>query len=70
MNGYKPDWYKDIAEFTVVDIVCNMLYKPASVWVRLRSADELFNKRCGSGDFDVEESMVLKRIEAAKKKAA
>lgn len=35
MNGYKADWYKDVAEFTVVDTVCNMLYKPASVWVRL-----------------------------------
>ena len=70
MNGYKPDWYKDVAEFTVVDIVCNMLVNPSSVWVRLHSDDELFNKRCGIGDFDVEENKVLERIKDAKKKAA
>ena len=70
MNGYKPDWYKDVAEFTVVDIVCNMLINPSSVWVRLHSDDELFNKRCGMGDFDVEENKVLERIKDAKKKAA
>ncbi|MBS7297618.1 MAG: hypothetical protein KIG65_00895 [Eubacteriales bacterium] len=69
INGYKPDWYKGIAEFTVVDIVCNMLYKPESVWIRLHSDDELFNKRCGSGDFDVEEDKVLESIKVAKKAA-
>ena len=70
MNGYKPDWYKDIAEFTVVDIVCNMLVNPSSIRVRLHCEDEIFKKRCGSKDFDVPEEKVLERIETAKNKAA
>ena len=44
MNGYKPDWYKDIAEFIIVDIVCNMLVNPSSIWVRLHCEDETFKK--------------------------
>ena len=70
MNGYKPEWYKGIAEFTVVDIVCNMLINPSSIWVRLHSDDELFKKRCGGGDFDAPEDKVLERIEIAKIKTA
>ena len=69
MNGYRPDWYKDVAEFTVVNVVCNMLCKPESIWVRLHSDDELFKKRCGNSDFDAEEDKVLERIKAAKKAA-
>lgn len=68
INGYKPIWHKDIAEFTVVDIVCNMLINPSSVWVRLKSVDELFQKRCGAGCFDVPEDKVLERIREAEKK--
>lgn len=48
---------------------CICMGTPASVWVRLHSDDELFNKRCGSGDFDVEEEKVLERIKDAKKAA-
>ena len=68
INGYKPIWHKDIAEFTVVDIVCNMLINPSSVWVRLKSVDELFQKRCGAGCFDVPEDKVLERIREAENK--
>ena len=34
MNGYMPHWYKAVAEFEVVNIVCNMLINPPEVWVR------------------------------------
>lgn len=62
MNGYKPEWYKGIAEFTVVDMVCNMLINPNEVWLRLSSVDETFQKRCGSEEFDAPEKQVLERI--------
>ena len=64
MNGYKPEWYKDVAEFTVVDMVCNMLVYPSEVWLRLGSEDEMFRKRCGSEEFDAPEKQVLERMAA------
>ena len=64
MNGYKPEWYKDVAEFTVVDMVCNMLVYPSEVWLLLGSEDEMFRKRCGSEEFDAPEKQVLERMAA------
>lgn len=64
MNGYRPEWHKGIAEFTVVDMVCNMLINPNEVWVRLSSDDETFQKRCGSEEFDAPEKQVLERMVA------
>lgn len=64
MNGYIPSWHKDTAEFEVVDIVCNMLINPHEVWVRLRSCDENFTKRCGSKEFDAPEKQVVERMAA------
>ncbi|MCR4719342.1 MAG: hypothetical protein K5768_06910 [Firmicutes bacterium] len=66
MNGYRPIWHKAVAEFVVEDIVCNMLINPSSIWVRLKSDDKVFQKRCGSGSFDVPEKQVLKRTSATK----
>lgn len=60
INGYIPIWHKDTAEFEVVDIVCNMLINPHEVWVRLRSCDETFIKRCGR-EFDAPEKQILER---------
>lgn len=60
LNGYIPKWHKDIAEFEVVDIVCNMLINPNEVWLRLKSKDENFRKRCG-GEFDAPEYQVWER---------
>ncbi len=59
--GEKRSWHKAVGEFTVVDIVCNMIVKPNSVWVRLSANDELFIKRCGSKEFDASEEQVLER---------
>lgn len=64
MNGSIPYWHIDTAEFEVVDIVCNMLINPHEVWVRLRSCDEDFTKRCGSKEFDAPEKQVLERMAA------
>ena len=50
--------------FEVVDIVCNMVINPHEVWVRLRSCDEDFTKRCGSKEFDAPEKQVLERMAA------
>lgn len=60
MNGYIAEWHKDVAQFEVVDIVCNMVVNPHEVWLRLHSLDEKFRKRCG-GEFDAPEYQVLKR---------
>ncbi|MDO5587187.1 MAG: hypothetical protein Q4G53_08895 [Clostridia bacterium] len=68
MNGYTAEWHKDIAVFEVVDIVCNMLVKPYSVWLRLRSWDENFTKRCGCEEFDVPEYQVLERKSSNERK--
>ena len=68
MNGYKAIWHKDIAEFRVVDIICNMLINPSSLWLRLDSDDETFQKRCGGGSFDAPEEQVLERIKIAENK--
>lgn len=65
--GHEKIWHKDIAEFEVVDIFCNMLINPSSVWLRLKSDDKLFQKRCG-GCFDVPEEQVLERMDKAKEK--
>ena len=64
MNGYKPEWHKDIAEITVVDMVCNMLINPNEVWLRLSSDNETFRKKCGSEAFDAPEKQVLERMAA------
>lgn len=64
MCGELKNWHMDVGEFTVVDIVCNMLIKPHSVWVRLFANDELFTKRCGSKEFDTSEQQVLERLVA------
>ena len=61
MNGYILEWHKDIAEFKVKDMVCNMLINPHEVWIRLTSDDELFNRRCGLGTFDAPEKQILER---------
>ena len=61
MNGYINNWHKDTAEFEVVDIVCNMLINPHEIWVRLKSKDENFTKRCGSKEFDAPEYQILER---------
>ncbi len=64
MYGAARIWHKAVGEFTVVDIVCNMLVQPNSVWVRLSANDELFTKRCGSKEFDASEQQVLERLVA------
>lgn len=64
INGYRPNWHKDVAEFKVVDMVCNMLVYPSEVWLRLGSDDELFKKRCGSEEFDAPEKQVIERVRA------
>lgn len=61
MNGYKLEWHKDIAVFKVEDMVCNMLFNPHEIWIRLTSDDELFNHRCGRGVFDAPEKQILER---------
>lgn len=60
VNGYVPHWYKDVAEFEVVNIVCNMLINPPEIWIRLRSNDKDFIKRCGR-EFDAPEYQILER---------
>lgn len=62
MNGYKPEWHKGTAEFTVVDIVCNMLINPCEIWVRLRSDNAEFIKRCECEEFEASEQQILSRI--------
>lgn len=60
VNGYIPHWHKDVAEFEVVNIVCNMLINPPEIWVRLRSCNKEFIKRCGR-EFDAPEHRILQR---------
>ncbi len=62
--GEIQSWHKDVGEFTVVDIVCNMIIKPSEVWVRLAANDEKFTKRCGSKEFDAPEEQILERLVA------
>ncbi len=64
MCGELREWYKDVCEFEVVDIVCNMLVNPHSVWIRLSTDDETFAKRCGGEEFDIVEEQALKRMVA------
>lgn len=62
INGNKVNWHIGTAEFTVSNMVCNMLLFPHEIWVRLHTQDSDFKKRCGCNEFDAPERQVLERV--------
>lgn len=62
INGNKLNWHIGTAEFTVSNMVCNMLLFPHEIWMRLHTKDRDFINRCGCDEFDAPEQQVLKRI--------